>query len=165
MVSNNVWVEAPLADKSVKEITNHLRVARPDKLHITLVFTTLKADELTFANVQELREKFHAAIRPLPDLGRVDVTGSAVLKGSDVDSGVLLVNSPELWQHHVALVEVLEDGRLVDDKYPGFLPHITVAEGSSSRGEMIQVTAQGLRQLQLDGLYLRAGRISVPLLG
>lgn len=175
MVSNNVWVEATVHPDSAANIQTYignrsnLRLPEPlDKLHITMAFTTLKAEELDdFDELSKLRNRLGQAVIDLPDVAEGDgfkINGAAILAPGKGDYGVLLVSSQILWSYHTAFAREMTKDNMLDLTYPGWLPHITLAYNVDNSQELETIhRAATVGSVKLDGLWLRAGRTCVPL--
>ena len=172
MVSNNVWVEATVHPDSVKQLDlGWYGIAEPlDRLHVTMAFTTLKADELgDFDQLSQLRNRLGSATLSLPnitaDYCEFPVNGASILQPGKGDFGVLLINAHVLWSYHTALARELTKDDTLDLTYPGWLPHITLCEGVTNYHdiEVLYQLAAKTEPIKLDGLWLRAGRMCLPL--
>lgn len=168
-MSDHVWVEATVHPDDAKEISRKTDACsiRPDKLHVTLAFTKLKANH--YPNFRSWINK-HNEIRnhllkldlELPE--KVTISGAAVFTQPEDPIGVLLVPHPDLTNLNEALTNSF--GREnVDLTYP-FVPHVTVYQPITSTerevGRLIDL-AYSLPEIRLDGLWLRAGRMCLPL--
>lgn len=170
MVSNNVWVEASVHPDSAKLLDLGWPGIQEtaSKLHVTMAFTNLNADQQHFDNIESLRNRLMTAVVDLPELAEYDgfdISGAAILQPGKGNFGVLLLSSQILWSYHTAFARELTKGNELDLTYPGWLPHITLCEDVSNRGdqECIIRVAENVPSIKLDGLWLRAGRICVPL--
>lgn len=170
MVSNNVWVEATIHPDSAKELDlGWDGPAVPlSKLHITMAFTTFHAKDFDRPAFVELAERLESATSDLPTLlgdEEVEIHGSAILAPGKGDFGVLLVRSPLLWNYSAALTLDLTKDASLDTTYPGWLPHITMCENVTNVHDIgvLSGLARKVRDVKLDGLWLRAGRMCLPL--
>jgi hypothetical protein len=100
-------------------------------------------------------------------LAGVALNGAAVLSSG---YGVALVNGDALWAHHAEYASVFDADGSLDDTYPGYLPHITLAEkvdSYSRRENLLLKVAEYSKDdnyfVGIDGVYLRAGRTALPL--
>ena len=170
MVSNNVWVEAtvhpdsyPFFDLGWGGISEP-----PSKLHVTLAFTTYDASMLSVDFVvDELRPILTKAVEELPTLVNEEcqVSGAAILQPLNGNFGVFLLQNQLLWSYNAAFSRVFTAEGVLDLTYPGWLPHITLCEGVTNYHdiEVLHRAAEQVSTVKLDGVWLRAGRICVPL--
>lgn len=169
MVSKNVWVEATLTQDSAKALDlGWVGVQEPpDKMHITMAFTNMHVDDYTVSQLMEIRDDLSEAVSDLPALeeDEIKVNGVAFLAPGKSDYGVLLVQSQLLWSYNQRLSHFFTAQNALDLTYPGWLPHITISEGVSNYGdqEVLHKLAAKVDVIKLDGLWLRAGRMCVPL--
>lgn len=172
MVSNNVWVEATVHPESAKQIDLGWNgVAEPlDKLHVTMAFTKLRAADFRGEpdRLWKLRERLVKSVVDLPEFGECDgfdISGAAVLQPGKGDFGVLLLSSHVLCSYHTRLAQELKIDHTLDLTYPGWLPHITLCEGVTNYHdiEALHKLSRNVDAIKLDGLWLRAGRMCVPL--
>lgn len=174
MVSNNVWVEATVHPDSALNIQTYIgdysNLRRPeplDKLHVTMAFTKLNADLQEFETaLLDLRDRLMKSVSELPSLEEHEVTvgGSAILQPGKGDFGVLLLSSQLLWSYYTGFARELTKDDTLDLSYPGWLPHVTLSTSTTTALEQETIhRTTGVGTIQLDGLWLRAGRICVPL--
>lgn len=166
MVSNNVWIEATVAPKYADDLELGWVGATPAaKMHITLAFTTLAADQLDLHYLLQLRDRLDKVNREAGSIAAVSPNGVGFLNTND--TAVMLVTGEAVWNLREAYAQVLKADGTLDTTYPGFLPHITLAEGMTNYGD-IEAVHRKVREyphdvIYVDGVYLRAGRITLPL--
>jgi hypothetical protein len=173
MVSNNVWVEATIHPDSAKEMEAKWKTAIPEKnLHITMAFTNILADTLDSEKFIMLCDSLANCVSDLPSLldDEIEVGGVAVLGPDTFTAGVLLLQSQLLWSYNRAFSHQLTTFNQLDLKYPGWLPHVTLAFDVGANTEDIYqlhhlatVLAASRQPIKVDGLWLRAGRMCLPL--
>lgn len=164
-MSNNVWVEATLHPDSIKAITDKIEWPGlvPDKLHVTLAFTNLYADELRLGKALELLQELDLALSDVPTLTNAKTSGFAVFDGARKAYGVVLVNDPVIQDAHSALASVLGDR--MSTSIPGFTPHITIGEGFTNHHDVatLSMVPRVIESVKFDGTWLRVGRMYLPL--
>lgn len=175
MVSNNVWVEATVhpesADNIQTYIGNRSNLHYPEplgKLHITMAFTNLHAADfvLKFDRLLSLQARMVDALGDLPSLTEEEIAvgGHAILRPEKGDFGVLLLSNQLLWSYHSALARELTKTDELDLTYPGWLPHVTLAAKAGDHTQQEAISrASCAGTIKLDGLWLRAGRMCLPL--
>lgn len=173
MVSNNVWVEATVHPESAYNIQNclgnrsNLHYPEPlSQLHITMAFTNLNADDFTRDQIVGLCDRLDLCVSDLPSLmeKEIAVDGHAILQPEKGDFGVLLLSNQLLWSYHAAFAKELTRTGELDLTYPGWLPHVTLASKVVTENQQCAIgRAATVGTIKLDGLWLRAGRMCLPL--
>lgn len=167
MVSDNVWVEATIAPQYAKALALNWTSGTStsaSKMHVTLAFSTYKASKTSFSQLLTLREQLVEATQNIGHLAAVEQNGAAVFRSG---YAVLLVSGEAVWKHHRLLTKVFDDQAALDQTYPGYTPHITLATNVNVYDDIAAVHRQ-VRNfpydvISVDGTYLRAGRTTLPL--
>lgn len=163
-MSNNVWVEATLHPESAEAIAEiNWPDMRLDKLHVTLAFTKLNADDMDFNALLDTQATLTGALAQSINPTNAKVGGFAVFNPSREAFGVLLVNDVTLHDYHTALGVAFGDE--MSKSIPGFTPHVTIGAGFSNYHdiEALAKLSRKIESVKFDAVWLRAGRVCLPL--
>jgi len=164
MASKNIWIESPVVPAHAENLA--MFDGKPaDKLHVTLAFSSLKADQFGWGEALDLRTKLIEATSKVPPPATVSVNGAAILQPGKHDIAAVLVNGGDLWEYRNAVAQVLVDHYMLDGTIPGWLPHITIADGvahSHDLGNLLARVAE-METISLERPLLRLGRLALPL--